>query len=106
MKRVSVYTGLPTIIGWGWHQTQQRPGQQFAIRSRLNQVKTLFSTDDPGQAWEILKEHRVKYIYVGQLERLYYPLEGLSKFDKMSETGIKLVYTNPQVKIYMVTRET
>ena len=105
-SRVSVYTGLPTIIGWGWHQTQQRPGQQFAIRSRLNQVKTLFSTDDPGQAWEILKEHRVKYIYVGQLERLYYPPEGLSKFDKMSETGIKLVYTNPQVKIYMVTRET
>ena len=31
-SRISIYTGLPTIIGWGWHQTQQR-GNHLQQRS-------------------------------------------------------------------------
>ena len=42
------------------------------------------------EAADILKAYRVRYIYVGRLERLYYPAEGLAKFDDMAEAGVRL----------------
>ncbi len=30
-SRFSIYTGLPTVIGWGWHQKQQRAGFDYMI---------------------------------------------------------------------------
>ena len=103
-SRVSIYTGLPTIVGWGWHQTQQRYGEQDAVRRRLAEVTTLFSTTDEAQAARILQDYNVRYIYVGELERLYYPQEGLAKFQHMESRGVVLVYTNPEVDIYKVGR--
>ncbi|MBI4198842.1 MAG: hypothetical protein HY533_07010, partial [Chloroflexi bacterium] len=101
-SRVSIYTGLPTIIGWGWHQTQQRMEAQDAVRNRLEQVKALFSTENKAVAADILKTYRVRYIYVGRLERLYYPAEGLAKFDDMADAGVRMVHQNPEVRIYEV----
>ena len=101
-SRVSVYTGLPTIVGWDWHQTQQRFGERDAIKKRLADVTALYSTTDQAQAARILQDYNAKYIYVGELERLYYPREGLAKFPRMRDRGIVLVYTNPEVDIYQV----
>ena len=101
-SRVSVYTGLPAIVGWDWHQTQQRWGYQDEVRRRIAQVARLFTTPSQEQALEILREHDVGYVYVGQLERLYYPEAGLAKFDLMTNGPLELVYTNPEVKIYRV----
>ena len=38
--RFSIYTGLPSIIGWNWHQIQQRQGEQFAVGERLSDLNT------------------------------------------------------------------
>ena len=100
--RISIYTGLPSIVGWGWHQEQQRVGHEEDVRQRLSQVRTLYTTTDAARAVDILRVYHVQYVYVGQLERLYYPAEGLAKFDGMTDAGVKLVYQNPQVKIYQV----
>ena len=102
---MSIYTGLPTIVGWSWHQTQQRMGDQAEVRRRLSQVRTLFSTTDEALAMEILREHRVRYIIVGELERLYYPASGLAKFSQMADLGIRSVYANEAVDIYEVALE-
>ncbi|MEE8443625.1 MAG: DUF2298 domain-containing protein, partial [Dehalococcoidia bacterium] len=105
-SRVSIYTGLPTIIGWGWHQEQQRFGERGVIHRRVTLLTTLFSTTDRATAAQILRENNVKYVYVGELERLYYPEEGLSKFNKMQDYGVVLVYTNPEVDIFEVNLST
>ena len=44
----------------------------------------------------------MKYVIVGQLEQLYYPQEGLGKFQAMAGSELDLVYQNDKVKIYEV----
>lgn len=103
-SRVAVYTGLPLIIGWDWHQTQQRaalPGS--LIRDRMNDVDLLYSTPDRAQAMDIIDEYRVQYIYIGTQESLYYPPEGLEKFARMADAGVlRQVFSNDDVTIYEV----
>ncbi|MBI2916833.1 MAG: glycosyltransferase family 39 protein [Chloroflexi bacterium] len=99
-SRVSVYTGLPTIIGWEWHQRQQRWGYQWMVDERLRDVDILYRTGDVGTARSILEKYGVRYVVVGQVERLYYPAQGLAKFDSMPNT--RLVYDQPGARVYEV----
>ena len=101
-SRVSIYTGLPTVIGWDWHQKQQRsvlPGQ--TIEKRIEDVRTIYTSTDLEQTTGLLEQYGVQYIYVGSLERMYYAGDGLNKFDQPSDLW-NLVYENEQVKIFQV----
>ncbi|HET9906123.1 MAG TPA: DUF2298 domain-containing protein, partial [Anaerolineales bacterium] len=101
-SRVSIYTGLPTVIGWDWHQKQQRsilPGQ--TIERRIEDVRTIYDGTNLEETKKLLGLYNVQYIYVGPLERLYYASDGLDKFDQPSDLW-DLVYENEQVKIYQV----
>ena len=105
--RVSVYTGLPGIVGWKWHQEQQRAGYAWQVGTRQAEVDTLFETQSQEKAMQLLAKYDVGYVYVGPLERLYYPAEGLAKFDAMLGEDLELVYPNsrapnPEVKVYRV----
>ena len=91
-SRVSQYTGLPTVIGWPWHQTQQRndPG---GVRRRANDVATIYNTRSHDTARDLLDKYGVTYVIVGDLERLYYLPDGIAKFDAMvSEGSLSLAY--------------
>jgi YYY domain-containing protein len=104
-SRVSIYTGLPTIIGWDWHQTQQRFGFRNMVEERMRDVRTLFADPSPQRALEILSRYHVRYVYVGELERAYYPEVGLRKFDEMVGRDLELVYDQDRVRIYRVLGE-
>ena len=102
--RVANYTGLPTIIGWSWHQRQQRsavPGTW--IDERINDVRRLYSDPSSQVALDLLQKYQVRYIYLGDVERIYYPGPGLDKFEVMRAQGLlNLVYHNERVMIYEV----
>ncbi len=100
--RYSIYTGLPSIIGWNWHQIQQRHGEQFAVGERQSNLDALYTTRSTTIAADVLQRYGVEYIVVGELERLYYPAAGLDKFDAMVDQGVVKVYSNAQVDIYRV----
>ena len=104
-SRISIYTGLPTIIGWDWHQTQQRLGFRYMIDERLRDLKQLYSDPSPDRVVPILAKYHVGYIYVGELEHAYYPDAGLRKFDQMVGRELELVYDQDGVKIYKVLSE-
>jgi YYY domain-containing protein len=101
-SRISINTGLPTLIGWDWHEKQQRsvvPGQ--IIDQRLQDVKTIYTTTDIAQAKELLQQYGITYIYLGPVELLYYPGDGLKKF-YLPDNGWTPVYQNEQVTIFKV----
>ena len=106
-NRISMYTGLPSIIGWDWHQRQQRPTVPGTIVSgRIADVDTLYRSESVDLALEIIEKYDVRYIYAGQLERLYYGQPGLTKFDSMTGSGLlSEVYNADGVKIYQVTSD-
>ena len=103
-NRVSIYTGLPTIVGWDWHQRQQRghiAGDR--VNRRVAEVGEIYSTGDLTRAQQLLHRFGVKYIYMGELERAVYPADGLAKFQRWAEEGfLREVYRNPGVVIYKV----
>ncbi len=100
--RVSVYTGLPTVIGWPWHQTQQRNDWDL-IRERAGDVSTIYNTQSKNAALDLIDQYRVRYIVVGDLERIYYLPHGIEKFDRMVEDGdLELAYANDRTSIYRV----
>ena len=107
-SRVSVYTGLPTVVGWDWHQQQQRWEDRDQVSVRRADVHALYSTTDVENARRLIEKYGVRYVYVGQLERLYYPQAGLEKFERMAQYGLlSPVYPtpdspNPEVRIYRV----
>ncbi|MEN4010927.1 MAG: DUF2298 domain-containing protein [Bellilinea sp.] len=103
-SRFSIYTGLPTIIGWDWHQRQQRAAVQndLTIQDRINDVADLYNTQSLALARRILDRYEVKYIIVGQLEQAYYEASGLSKFPAFEGQAWKEVYRDMDTAIYKV----
>tara|TARA_Y100000590_G_scaffold279946_1_gene314467 strand:- start:5137 stop:9684 length:4548 start_codon:yes stop_codon:yes gene_type:complete len=101
-NRISIYTGLPTVIGWKWHQEQQRWGYREEVSERIRDVNAFYSTTEIHTAISILQKYQVNYVYVGQLENSYYPEKGLSKFQSNLDGLLQPIYFGPNVTIYRV----
>jgi len=103
--RFSIYTGLPGVVGWNWHQRQQRGIFAPSVQERVNQVGLFYATPDIQQALNFLKKFDVKYIVVGQLERNVYPpidleTDGFAKFEEYNGKYWNAVYRDENTVIY------
>src|SRR5439155_8064629 len=102
-SRFSIYTGLPTVLGWDWHQKQQRGDFGGPIvDQRARQVDQFYGNPDSHQAIKTLSEYDVRYVIVGRLEELHYPAQGLAKFKNGLEGTLQVAYQNPGLTIYAV----
>jgi len=103
-NRFTIYTGLPGVVGWNWHQRQQRGvvTDQW-VWDRVKAITGFYQTLDVNEARAFLRKYNVRYIVVGQLEHAYYWQEGLDKFDAMVRSGeLKVVYASGHTVIYEV----
>lgn len=93
-SRYSIYTGLPSVVGWSWHVRQHNSLiDGSVIDKRINEVNDFYNTQDIGIARQFLDRYHVKYIIVSSLERVYYSPEGLDKFQGMTNDGyLRIVY--------------
>jgi YYY domain-containing protein len=103
-SRFSVYTGLPTVQGWNWHQRQQRSIVPSAeVERRVADVAEAYNTTDLVRARQLLDRYDVRYVIVGQEERAFYNPGGLAKFAELENQGyLKTVYAGGAVTIYEV----
>ena len=106
--RFSIYTGLPAVVGWEWHQRQQRAALNApVVEDRVADVREFYSTTDLDRARALLRRYGVRYIIEGEMERLYNDPAGFAKFGALIEAGdLRIAYQNPGVTIYEVMTET
>lgn len=100
-NRFTVYTGLPGVVGWSWHQRQQRNLTPHAwIFDRVEAVNAFYDSTDLGAAREFLEKFEVEYVIVGEMERAKYSAEGIEKFSAAAGVLWELVYEQEQTAIY------
>ena len=96
--RISIYTGLPTILGWGNHEGQWRGSDfQGMLAQRRDDIETLYVTPDWQTMRSILERYKVRYVVVGYLERASYRVNE-EKFNNF----LKPVFRQGNVTIYEV----
>ena len=96
--RISIYTGLPTILGWGNHEGQWHGSDfQGILAQRTDDIETLYATPDWQTAQSILEQYNVRYVIVGNLERTTYRVNE-EKFNNF----LKLVFQQGNISIYEV----
>ena len=72
-SRYTIYTGLPGVLGWRWHQSQQRiSAPNSNVDQRLFDITSFYLTQSIEEALAFLERYNVAYIVVGGLERAYY----------------------------------
>jgi uncharacterized membrane protein len=115
-NRFAIYTGLPSVVGWRWHQVQQRTFEPMTrlVDQRHANVNAFYLTSSIVEAWNILQYYNVEYVIVSGLERARYQVrdqfggllyDGLAKFERMVEMGLlEVVYTEGDGFIYRVNQ--
>ena len=91
-NRISIYTGLPAVIGWDWHQRQQRVGYASTVTRRRIDVDQFFENSQRRTALSTLDKYNIRYVYIGEMERAKYSEAGIKKFASMETDGLVQVY--------------
>lgn len=102
-SRFTIHTGLPGVVGWNWHQRQQRavtPPEW--VTDRVQAIQDFYRSNDPARAQDFLTKYNVQYIVVGQLERALYAGLSLEKFELWNGDLWQEVYRDGETVIYQV----
>jgi YYY domain-containing protein len=103
-NRYAMFTGNPAIVGWDYHERQQRAiglsnADPESVPARIAAVQDAFRNRDPGRAYRILRRFDVEYLVVGPLERAYFP-GGQKKWAEREGVLWTLAFRNEGVEIY------
>ncbi len=96
-SRVSARTGLPTMLGWDFHEQQWR-GDRNPAGSRALDVETIYRAVASPESLTLLNTYGINYIYIGDLERSKYNLTDavVNRWDRIATR----VYDRDGVRIY------
>ncbi|HCI81437.1 MAG TPA: hypothetical protein DHW02_17310, partial [Ktedonobacter sp.] len=102
--RISVFTGMPTLMGWVGHEYQWRvnwlndPMNAIEFNRRSADVDTIYTNKNSDVVLSTMKYYNAQYLYVGALEHQKYPMANLTRFSAY----MQVVYNAEGVTIYKV----
>ncbi|MDI9633738.1 MAG: DUF2298 domain-containing protein [Methanolinea sp.] len=89
--RVSAFTGIPTIIGWPFHEYMWRGNEGGWYGTRQADVRAIY--EDPASTATLMRKYNVTHVYVGEPERERYAV-------RLGDAGLPAVYDRDGVSIY------
>jgi uncharacterized membrane protein len=96
--RISMGTGLPTVIGWPWHEWQWRGPRYFdehgAGREEL--VRQFYQARDWEATLKVLNDYNIQYVVVSEIERRKYGRLDTRRFEQF----MRVVFTAGDLVIY------
>jgi uncharacterized membrane protein len=104
--RMSIYTGLPSVIGWNWHQRQQRTFDPMPrmVQQRVANVNAFYNTPDTRTKANILQHYDVEYVILSTLERARYPAAGIEALYQLVDDGVLEVVYEEEAGVGVVFR--
>ena len=69
-SRISAFTGLPTVIGWLYHETQQRRNYGAVVDDREVAMNDLYASASSRRIHEVLQRFDIRYVVFGTVERV------------------------------------
>ena len=72
------------------------------VSGRQEDVNTIYSS--PAAAPDLIDKYGIEYVYIGDLERLYYPGESLKKLTQGLNGKLSKVFESDNVIILKVAR--
>lgn len=91
-SRVSSFTGIPTIVGWQFHEYMWRgntPEGWYGVRG--NDIRTIY--ENPDLTIPLMEQYKADLLYVGPEERLRYNIS-------IPTRNLRELYKNRDVIIY------
>ena len=98
--RLSMHTGLPTVLGWDYH-VYQRGHAQAEIDRRKADIVAAYTSADEAVVKRILSRTHVALVAVGNLERKTYAGGNLARFEAWTDL-LTPVYRNPEIVLFAV----
>jgi YYY domain-containing protein len=102
-SRVASYTGLPTVIGWRHHLGQQYPHQILELDRRAADMERFYSSEDPAEILDIIREYDIDYVVYGTLERYVSAERNEIAMETLVEQGVlRIEYQRENTRLYKV----
>jgi YYY domain-containing protein len=98
--RVSSNTGLPTLLGWANHEGVWR-GTDPRVGQRSRDIEALYGDPDFRRAGRLLARYKIRYVFIGELERQQFSADGLDKFARRPEIFDR-VYRSGTTEVFAV----
>ncbi|HLZ09985.1 MAG TPA: DUF2298 domain-containing protein, partial [Chloroflexota bacterium] len=99
---VAWMTGIPTLLGWDFHEIQWHGASVVPIEDeRKRDIDAIYRSTDARATLDLLAKYGVTYVYVGPMERQVYGQNpaGLSKFSQFMD----VIYPGPGTPNQSVT---
>ncbi len=95
--RMSVYSGMPTIVNWLQHEYLWRTMPIPELEQRINDVELLYTNASETELQRVVETYNPTYLVFGELERELYP--GFNE-QVLLVAGAEVVFSSGATKVY------